>query len=144
MAAPARDIVCLNAGAAIYVAGCADSLAAGVEAVATGDLDGDGRLDFVATVIPVDARNTIRALGGAVTVRDTAFSVKWSSSLHQGQTVVKGAMDPEMLIPLLINIAGFTFLFGALLLRRIRTEVLYRERRKKWVKELVLAAEGRS
>ncbi|MGD2173639.1 MAG: anthranilate phosphoribosyltransferase, partial [Gammaproteobacteria bacterium] len=29
---PAHDIVCLNAGAAIYVAGCADSLAAGVEA----------------------------------------------------------------------------------------------------------------
>jgi anthranilate phosphoribosyltransferase len=29
---PARDIVCLNAGAAIYVAGCAVSLAAGVEA----------------------------------------------------------------------------------------------------------------
>ena len=29
---PARDIVCLNAGAAIYVAGCADSLAAGVDA----------------------------------------------------------------------------------------------------------------
>ena len=29
---PARDIVCLNAGAAIYVSGVADSLAAGVEA----------------------------------------------------------------------------------------------------------------
>ncbi|UCH38516.1 MAG: anthranilate phosphoribosyltransferase [Gammaproteobacteria bacterium] len=29
---PAHDIVCLNAGAAIYVAGCADSLAAGIEA----------------------------------------------------------------------------------------------------------------
>ena len=29
---PARDIVCLNAGAAIYVAGCAESLAAGVDA----------------------------------------------------------------------------------------------------------------
>jgi anthranilate phosphoribosyltransferase len=29
-AGPARDIVCLNAGAAIYVAGMADSLAAGV------------------------------------------------------------------------------------------------------------------
>jgi anthranilate phosphoribosyltransferase len=29
---PPRDIVCLNAGAAIYVSGCADSLAAGVEA----------------------------------------------------------------------------------------------------------------
>jgi anthranilate phosphoribosyltransferase len=29
---PARDIVCLNAGAAIYVSGCAETLAAGVEA----------------------------------------------------------------------------------------------------------------
>jgi len=29
---PARDIVCLNAGAAIYVSGCAASLAAGVDA----------------------------------------------------------------------------------------------------------------
>ena len=31
-AGPAHDIVCLNAGAAIYVSGCADTLAAGVEA----------------------------------------------------------------------------------------------------------------
>ena len=31
-AGPARDIVCLNAGAAIYVSGLADTLAAGVEA----------------------------------------------------------------------------------------------------------------
>jgi len=31
-AGPARDIVCLNAGAAIYVSGIADTLAAGVEA----------------------------------------------------------------------------------------------------------------
>ena len=29
---PARDIVCLNAGAAIYVSGLADSLQAGIEA----------------------------------------------------------------------------------------------------------------
>ena len=31
-AGPARDIVCLNAGAAIYVSGCASTLAAGVDA----------------------------------------------------------------------------------------------------------------
>ena len=30
-AGPARDIVCLNAGAAIYVSGCAATLAAGVD-----------------------------------------------------------------------------------------------------------------
>jgi len=34
-------------------------------------------------------------------------------------------------------------LFGALLLRRIRTEVLFRERRTRWVKELVLSEKGR-
>jgi anthranilate phosphoribosyltransferase len=37
---PARDIVCLNAGAAIYVSGCADSLAAGVEAARAAISDG--------------------------------------------------------------------------------------------------------
>ena len=37
---PARDIVCLNAGAVIYVSGCADSLATGVEAARTAISDG--------------------------------------------------------------------------------------------------------
>jgi heme exporter protein C len=91
-----------------------------------------------------DKSSAVLALVGAVNVPIIHFSVEWWSSLHQGQTVAKGAMDPEMLIPLLINIGGFTLLFGALLLRRIRTEVLYRERRTKWVREMVLAAEGRS
>ena len=38
----------------------------------------------------------------------------------------------------------FWLLFGSLLLRRTRTEVLYRERRTRWVKEMILAAEGQS
>ena len=54
------------------------------------------------------------------------------------------AMDPAMLYPLLANILGFTLLFGSLLLRRARTEVLYRERRTRWVKEMILAPEGQS
>jgi hypothetical protein len=37
------------------------------------DLDGDGRLDLVVTTIPVDARNTIRALTGRVTAHTKAF-----------------------------------------------------------------------
>jgi len=44
----------------------------------------------------------------------------------------------EMLYPLLAMILGFTFVFGALLLGRVRTEVLFRERRARWVRELVL------
>ena len=51
-------------------------------------------------------------------------------------------MDADMLYPLLAMILGFTFIFGALLARRVRTEVLYRERRTRWVRELVLAPEG--
>ncbi len=39
-AGPARDIVCLNAGAAIYVAGLADSLAGGIETASAAIRDG--------------------------------------------------------------------------------------------------------
>ncbi len=94
--------------------------------------------------VKADKASAVLALVGAVNVPIIHFSVEWWSSLHQGQTVAKGAMDPEMLIPLLINIGGFTLIFGALLLRRVRSEVLYRERRTRWVREMVLAAEGRS
>lgn len=37
------------------------------------DLDRDGRLDFVVTTIPVDIKNTLRALGGRVTAYTRAF-----------------------------------------------------------------------
>ena len=47
-----------------------------------------------------------------------------------------------MLYPLLAMIFGFTFLFGALILGRIRTEVLLRERRKRWVREIVMPEGG--
>jgi len=46
------------------------------------------------------------------------------------------------LYPLLAMILGFTFLFGAMLARRLRTEVLYRERRTRWVRDLVMSPEG--
>ena len=43
---PARDIVCLNAGAAIYVAGLVDSLAAGVKSAAKVISNGDAAKKF--------------------------------------------------------------------------------------------------
>ncbi|MDH3266498.1 MAG: heme ABC transporter permease, partial [Gammaproteobacteria bacterium] len=70
------------------------------------------------------------------------FSVEWWSSLHQGPTLVKEggpAMDAAMLYPLLAMILGFTFLFSALLLRRVRAEVLFRERRTRWVKDMIFS-----
>jgi len=95
--------------------------------------------------VKADKASGVLALVGAVNVPIIHFSVEWWSSLHQGATLVKKggpAMDPGMLYPLLAMILAFTFLFGALLLRRVRAEVLFRERRTRWVKEMILSGES--
>jgi heme exporter protein C len=92
-----------------------------------------------------DKACAILAIIGVVNVVVVHYSVEWWSSLHQGQTLMKEggpAMDSEMLYPLFAMILGFTLLFGALLTRRIKTEVLYRERRSRWVREMILSSEG--
>ncbi len=93
-----------------------------------------------------DRASAVLALVGAINIPIIHFSVEWWSSLHQGPTLVKKggpAMDTAMLYPLLAMILGFTLIFAALLLRRVRTEVLYRERRKRWVRDLVLSTNGK-
>jgi len=93
-----------------------------------------------------DKASAVLALVGAVNVPIIHFSVEWWSSLHQGPTLIREggpAIDTNMLYPLLAMILGFTLVFAALLLRRVRSEVLYRERRTHWVKEMILSAEGR-
>ena len=88
-----------------------------------------------------DKASAVLAMVGAVNIPIIHFSVEWWSSLHQGATLVREggpAMPPEMLYPLLANILGFTLVFGALLLSRVRTEVLFRERRKRWVRNELL------
>jgi heme exporter protein C len=94
-----------------------------------------------------DKASAVLALVGAVNIPIIHFSVEWWSSLHQGATIVREggpAMPPEMLTPLLSNIFGFTLVFGALLLGRVRTEVLYRERRKRWVRDQVLPSQAQA
>jgi heme exporter protein C len=96
-------------------------------------------------IAKADKASAVLALVGVVNVPIIHFSVEWWSSLHQGPTLVREggpAMAPDMLYPLLAMILGFTFLFGALLLGRVRTEVLYREYRARWVRELLLGDGG--
>ena len=81
------------------------------------------------------------ALVGAVNIPIIHFSVEWWNSLHQGPTILKEGgpgIHPDMLYPLLAMILGFTLLFGALLLARVRAEVLHRERRSRWVRNLIM------
>lgn len=89
-----------------------------------------------------DRASAVLAMVGAVNVPIIHFSVVWWSSLHQGPTIIREggpAIVAEMLYPLLGMIVGFSLLFGALLLSRVRAEVLYRERRARWVREMIEA-----
>jgi heme exporter protein C len=90
-----------------------------------------------------DKASAVLALVGAINVPIIHFSVEWWTSLHQGPTIIKEGgpgIHPDMLYPLLAMILSFTLLFGALLLARVRTEVLHRERRASWVHELLVPA----
>ncbi len=94
-----------------------------------------------------DKASAVLALVGVVNLVIVRYSVEWWSSLHQGQTILAEggpAIDAEMLYPLLANILGFALVFGSLLLRRVRTEVLYRERRTRWVREMILSPQGQT
>jgi heme exporter protein C len=87
-----------------------------------------------------DRASAVLAVVGVVNVPVIHFSVVWWNSLHQAPSVMKlgkPTMPPEMYIPMLVMLLGFTFLFGALLLTRLRAEVLNRERTASWIGEVV-------
>jgi heme exporter protein C len=69
----------------------------------------------------------IFGLVGAVNLPIIHFSVTWWKTLHQGQSIsfVRGTstIDASMLWPLLISALGFSLLFGAIVLMRMRTEL---------------------
>ena len=84
--------------------------------------------------------SAVLALVGFVNVPIIHYSVVWWNSLHQGSTKFFGQnaeMATSMLIPLLLMIFGFTFFFGACLLKRIQVEVLVRERDAAWTVDVV-------
>ena len=86
-----------------------------------------------------DRVSAILAVVGVVNVPIIHFSVEWWNSLHQTASVMqldKPALDPEMLVPFLIMVAGFTFLFYGLLLRRLQGGIVERESGARWLREL--------
>ncbi len=70
---------------------------------------------------------------GAVNLPIIKFSVEWWNTLHQPpsisslEKIQQPSMSPEMLWPLLLMAAGFTFLFGMLALMRLENEILARK-----------------
>jgi heme exporter protein C len=87
-----------------------------------------------------DRASAVLAIVGVVNLPIIRYSVEWWNSIHQAPSVMKMArpsMPVEMLAPLLMMLAGFTLFFAAVLLVRLRAEVLRRERGASWIKEAV-------
>ncbi len=90
----------------------------------------------------------VLAIVGVVNIPIIKYSVEWWNSLHQTATfkiTEKPAMPMEMWLPLLLAVLGFYCFFGAVLLYRMRLEVLKREARSSWVKaEVQTLVEGKA
>lgn len=87
-----------------------------------------------------DRASAVLAVVGVVNVPVIHYSVLWWNSLHQAPSVMKlakPAMPPSMYVPLFLMLLGFTLFFGAVLLVRLRSEVLRRERAASWIREAV-------
>ncbi|MDX1597993.1 heme ABC transporter permease CcmC [uncultured Marinobacter sp.] len=97
-----------------------------------------------------DEKSSARAVAvlvlvGVVNIPIIKYSVEWWNTLHQPATfklTEKPSMPAEMWVPLLLSVLGLYLIFGWFACLRMQTEILIRERRTRWVKELVLA--GRS
>ena len=82
----------------------------------------------------------VLAIVGAVNIPIIYYSVEWWYSLHQPASIKftsQSTIESSMLRPLLATIAGFYCLYGWLLLAYTRNEILDRERKTRWVRELL-------
>jgi heme exporter protein C len=88
----------------------------------------------------------ILALVGTVNIPIIYKSVDWWYTLHQPATIKltsAPSMHPDMFQPLLVMILGFYIFYALALIVGTRSEILRRERKTGWVRELA-AAEVRS
>ncbi len=102
-------------------------------------------LGYIALVSAIEDRRTAARAGGVlilvgvVNIPIIHYSVEWWNTLHQGPTVTKldkPSIHLSMLIPLLIMAVSFNLYYLTVVLMRARIEVLDRERRSAWVREL--------
>ena len=84
-----------------------------------------------------DKASAVLALVGVVNVPIIYFSVKWWNTLHQGASVkmTGTSMATTMLAGMLVMVFAFWMYCIAIVLHRVRTIMLERERRSAWVKD---------
>ena len=82
----------------------------------------------------------ILSLVGVINIPIIHYSVYWWNTLHQGATVTKmdtPSIHLSMLVPLLLMAVAFQLYYATVLLVGARTELLSRERRTRWVAEVI-------
>lgn len=82
----------------------------------------------------------ILALVGTVNIPIIYKSVDWWYTLHQPATIKftsAPSMHIDMFLPLLVMIVGFYLFYAVALILHTRSEILRRERKTAWVRELV-------
>ena len=87
-----------------------------------------------------DRASAVLAIVGVINIPIIRYSVEWWNSIHQAPSVMKMArpsMPMEMLAPLLMMLLGFTLYFAAVMLVRLRAEILRRERTASWIREVL-------
>lgn len=87
-----------------------------------------------------DRASAVLAIVGVINIPIIRYSVEWWNSIHQAPSVMKmdrPSMPMDMLAPLLMMLLGFTLYFAAVLLVRLRAEILRRERTASWLKEVL-------
>ena len=86
-----------------------------------------------------DKAAAVLALVGAVNVPIIYFSVKWWNTLHQGASVkmTGSSMATTMLAGMLVMVFAFWMYCIAIVLHRVRSIMLERERRNAWVGEAI-------
>jgi heme exporter protein C len=80
------------------------------------------------------------AIVGVVNVPIIHYSVEWWYTLHQGPILANPArptVHPDMLWPLLLMALAFNLLYFTLVLLRMRSELLDRERGSRWVEDVL-------
>lgn len=82
----------------------------------------------------------ILALVGVVNIPIIKYSVEWWNTLHQPATITlteRPTMAMEMFVPLLIMILTTYMFFALLVIWRTRNEILWHERKSRWVKQIL-------
>jgi heme exporter protein C len=84
----------------------------------------------------------VLSLVGVINLPIIKYSVDWWNTLHQPSTFTithAPPMPASMWLPLLIMVIGYYLFFFAVLMMRMRAEIIERENRTEWVRSLVTA-----